>query len=69
MNSQLASSYCFQAKFVEFKPLRAADVKIPNGVSFVIANSLVSVEIFYFIIIFFIIYTGKPNKNSVKYIH
>ena len=49
--------------------MRAADVKIPNGVSFVIANSLVSVEIFYFIIIFFIIYTGKPNKNSVKYIH
>ncbi|XP_066912757.1 N-acetylgalactosamine kinase-like [Clytia hemisphaerica] len=28
------------AKFVEFNPLRAVDVRLPNGVSFVIANSL-----------------------------
>ena len=29
------------AKLIEFNPLTATDVKLPNGVTFVIANSLV----------------------------
>lgn len=32
---------CFQAKLIEFQPLRATDVKLPAGAVFVISNCCV----------------------------